>query len=277
MAFRSRLARPQSYLCDQIIPVPVMPRSRLSMGIPKPIYPLELPFVPPEPPGSCPPAIVNMEIGEFPTDRVVKPGDILANLSGWLPPGYLICNGQEVARETYPTLFRIIGTYYGDGDGKTTFNLPKLESDVNPNTMYMIKYDLWDHPYCPPSNCSTEPQPAPPQTIQLQILPYPIAYTPAPGTILQNTVQFLPTGYLWCDGAEISRVEYGVLFNMIGTYYGEGDHTTTFNVPNLNNPCNPTMKYIIRHMVPDNLFVEINPNMVMSSMSLGGTAEINIT
>lgn len=267
----------KSYLCDQIMPVAVVPLTHLSRTAPVPLYPTELPFTPPEPAGSCAPAIVSMEIGEFPSDKVVKPGDILANLSGWLPPGYLICDGREVSRDTYSTLFHIIGTYYGDGDQVTTFNLPNLQNDANPNTMYIIKYDVWDHPYCPPTDCTGEPQPAPPQTIQLQILSYPIAFTPPPGTILQNTMVFLPFGYLWCDGAAISRTQYGVLFNMIGTYYGEGDGETTFNVPNLNNQCNSTLKYIVRYMVPDNLIVEITPNMNLSSMQLDGTAEINIT
>ena len=42
------------------------------------------------------------------------------------PVGYLIANGAAVGRETYPELFAAIGTTYGEGDGKTTFNLPDL-------------------------------------------------------------------------------------------------------------------------------------------------------
>lgn len=44
----------------------------------------------------------------------------------------------------------------------------------------------------------------------------------------------LPNGFLWCDGAEVSRTEYPELFAAIGTMYGEGNGSTTFNVPNLN-------------------------------------------
>lgn len=40
------------------------------------------------------------------------------------PPGYLVCNGQAVARLTYPALFAAIGVTYGAGDGSTTFNVP---------------------------------------------------------------------------------------------------------------------------------------------------------
>ena len=43
----------------------------------------------------------------------------------------------------------------------------------------------------------------------------------------------LPNTYLFCDGSEVSRAEYADLFNIIGTVYGEGDGSTTFNLPNL--------------------------------------------
>ena len=42
------------------------------------------------------------------------------------PAGYLTANGAAVGRETYPDLFAAIGTTFGEGDGKTTFNLPDL-------------------------------------------------------------------------------------------------------------------------------------------------------
>lgn len=42
-----------------------------------------------------------------------------------------------------------------------------------------------------------------------------------------------PPGYLICDGAEISREVYKELFDIIGTTWGSGDGTTTFNLPNL--------------------------------------------
>ena len=42
------------------------------------------------------------------------------------PAGYLIANGAAVSRTTCPDLFAAIGTTFGEGDGKTTFNLPDL-------------------------------------------------------------------------------------------------------------------------------------------------------
>lgn len=43
----------------------------------------------------------------------------------------------------------------------------------------------------------------------------------------------LPAGYLWCDGAAVSRTTYAALFAAIGTAYGSGNGSTTFNVPDL--------------------------------------------
>jgi hypothetical protein len=43
----------------------------------------------------------------------------------------------------------------------------------------------------------------------------------------------LPTGYLLANGQAVSRTTYSALFSAIGTTYGAGNGTTTFNVPNL--------------------------------------------
>ena len=40
-----------------------------------------------------------------------------------------------------------------------------------------------------------------------------------------------PTGWLICDGSAISRTIYSELFSVIGTTYGTGDGSTTFNLP----------------------------------------------
>ena len=42
------------------------------------------------------------------------------------PTGWLICNGAAVSSTTYATLFGIVSTTWGAGDGSTTFNLPDL-------------------------------------------------------------------------------------------------------------------------------------------------------
>ncbi len=53
------------------------------------------------------------------------------------------------------------------------------------------------------------------------------------GAILLFPESVSPTGWLACDGAAVSRTTYATLFGEIGTDYGAGNGTTTFNVPDL--------------------------------------------
>lgn len=57
-------------------------------------------------------------------------GTIFPFSGNTLPSGYMICDGSAISRTTYSTLFGIIGTTYGVGDGSTTFNLPNLKGKV---------------------------------------------------------------------------------------------------------------------------------------------------
>ena len=57
----------------------------------------------------------------------------------------------------------------------------------------------------------------------------------ATGTILPWSAASLPSGFLECDGAAVSRSTYSALFAIVGTTYGAGDGSTTFNTPNLSD------------------------------------------
>ena len=60
------------------------------------------------------------------------------------------------------------------------------------------------------------------------------AYMPT-GTVLPFAGNTVPENYLLCDGSAVSRSTYADLFKVIGTTYGSGDGSTTFNLPNLVN------------------------------------------
>lgn len=54
------------------------------------------------------------------------------------------------------------------------------------------------------------------------------------GTIIAYAANgSIPEGYLPCNGAAVSRSTYAALFEVIGTLYGEGDGSTTFNLPDV--------------------------------------------
>jgi len=53
-----------------------------------------------------------------------------------------------------------------------------------------------------------------------------------PGSIIKYAVSgSIPAGYLACRGQAISRTSYSRLFGLIGTTFGSGDGSTTFNLP----------------------------------------------
>jgi microcystin-dependent protein len=55
-----------------------------------------------------------------------------------------------------------------------------------------------------------------------------------PGVMMPFAGSAAPTGYLLCNGDAVSRTTYANLFTAIGTTYGAGDGSTTFNLPNTN-------------------------------------------
>lgn len=54
-----------------------------------------------------------------------------------------------------------------------------------------------------------------------------------PGTVFDFAGGTVPAGYLLCDGQAVSRSGYAALFAAIGTAYGAGDGSSTFNLPDL--------------------------------------------
>ncbi|WP_262527909.1 phage tail protein [Agrobacterium tumefaciens] len=56
--------------------------------------------------------------------------------------------------------------------------------------------------------------------------------TPA-GSITIWATETAPAGWLICNGAAVSRTTYAGLFAVLGGYYGTGDGSTTFNIPDL--------------------------------------------
>ena len=57
--------------------------------------------------------------------------------------------------------------------------------------------------------------------------------TPPTGFVSAFAGSTAPTGWLICDGSEVNRILYNDLFQVIGTAYGSGDGSTTFNLPDL--------------------------------------------
>lgn len=72
---------------------------------------------------------------------------------------------------------------------------------------------------------SPQPEPVPDDALKRVVHPT--------GTILWYAAKTPPSGYLICDGAAVSRLNYAALFAAIGTTFGAGDEATTFQLPDL--------------------------------------------
>jgi microcystin-dependent protein len=55
------------------------------------------------------------------------------------------------------------------------------------------------------------------------------------GIIIPWTNSIAPSGFLECNGQTISRSTFAALFAVIGTTYGSGNGSTTFDLPNLSD------------------------------------------
>lgn len=60
-----------------------------------------------------------------------------------------------------------------------------------------------------------------------------LAFAPTGTIIFYNNNQTVPPGWFLCEGQSVSRTIYKQLFNAIGTSWGSGDGSTTFNLPSL--------------------------------------------
>ena len=158
MAFRSKLARYNTICCEQVMPVPVIPKCALTKYRPVPIYPLP---VPPYCVEDVPPAELSDEQVEMPfsesdlqmTNQLYMKqnntiphysplqdhptGTIVTHSSNTIPNGYMPCDGRYLPIEDYPILFLMIRNTYG-GD-TTTFALPFLEHTGGAVIFYLIK------------------------------------------------------------------------------------------------------------------------------------------
>jgi microcystin-dependent protein len=72
-------------------------------------------------------------------------------------------------------------------------------------------------------------------TTQIATTAFVIANSVPTGVINMWGTGTAPTGYLLCAGAAVSRSTYAALFAVIGTTFGVGDGSTTFNLPNYTN------------------------------------------
>lgn len=147
-------------------------------------------------------------------------GSIMWFAGSTTPTGWLLCNGATYSNSTYPNLVAVIGNTFGGTPG-STFAVPTISATTG---AYYIRFTT-----------------AVGVTSTLSLLSAPV------GSMVQWPVtSSYPTGWIRCDGTAISRTTYADLFLLIGTTYGVGDNSTTFNLPNLLSSGSGSPVYIIK-------------------------------
>ena len=146
-------------------------------------------------------------------------GSIMWFAGSSAPNGWIACNGASYSTGTYPNLYAVIGYTYG-GSG-SSFNVPDITAL---DGSYYIRY-----------------------TTAVGVTSTTSLATAPVGCMMDwPTTSSYPTGWLRCDGSAVSRTSYADLFALIGTTYGTGDNSTTFNLPNMIDAFSGTPVTIIK-------------------------------
>ncbi|MDB5179401.1 MAG: hypothetical protein JWN12_33 [Candidatus Saccharibacteria bacterium] len=219
-------------------------------------------------------------------NSTLSPGTTLQGYWATVPTGYTSESGGTLSRTSYSSLYGVIGTTYGVGDGSTTFGVPNSQGrvGVNKNTsdtqfatlgqvfgekthlLTIAEMAVHSHVeiitansggsgarndyaadaaggvYAQGTNTSGAGGGQAFNVIQPSITKKLTLKTAAaagsvddagmvPGTSIEGWWSSAPAGFLLEDGSAVSRTTYSNLFAVIGSAYGSGDGSTTFNVP----------------------------------------------
>lgn len=86
------------------------------------------------------------------------------------------------------------------------------------------------------------------------------------GLIIPWSDATAPSGFLECNGDAVSRTTYSALFAIIGTTYGSGDGSTTFNVPDLQDR-------VANNTSPTKSFASTGG---ANTVTIGGSVNVNV-
>lgn len=141
--------------------------------------------------------------------------DTLSGIKDTVGETYIYAGGQVIYKYSpdYAKLYASIDKYYGAGNGVNSIVLPNQDKiggdDFKPS---MLNYQFYISNQNPKIDTN--------------------GYIPVGGIIQWYVEDKIPEGFLLYRGEEVSRTEYSDLFEVLGTTYGEGDGSTTFNLPN---------------------------------------------
>lgn len=142
---------------------------------------------------------------------------------------------ESIAAVPTPT-FRPAEVQGVDADARTASVL--IDGDTAPISAQVLtelpaQYDRVMVTFVPPSSVFVVGFITAPGLQAGFVAPYVGPVTHHPGAETGATSGAPPRGWLWCAGQAVDRARYSALFRAIGTQFGAGNGTTTFNVPDL--------------------------------------------
>jgi len=125
--------------------------------------------------------------------------------------------------------FTVNGTFYATGSESLTGNL-SVGGTLNVTGATSLSTGSISGVMTAPTAASGT------NTTQLATTAFVLANgVPPTGVINMWPTNTAPSGYLLCDGTAVSRTTYSALYAVVGTTFGTGDGSTTFNLPNYTN------------------------------------------
>ena len=93
------------------------------------------------------------------------------------------------------------------------------------------------------------------------------------GAIIPYAVTAAPTGFVLCNGAALSRSTYATLFAVVSSLYGNGDGSSTFNVPDLRG------RFVAGWDAGTSVLTSVTVSMILGSSiaNTGGTQAVSLT
>lgn len=117
------------------------------------------------------------------------------------------------------------------GNGSSALDaVPKQQLDSSIDGCVALAGDTMTGPLTLVGNASAALHAVPKQQLDSAVA----AVYPVPtGAVVAFAMSGVPSGWLECDGSAVSRSTYAALFGAVGTTYGAGDGSSTFNLPDL--------------------------------------------
>lgn len=160
-------------------------------------------------------------------------GTVMPFAGNTVPSDWMVCDGSAISRTVYSTLFGVIGTSFGEGDGETTFNIPDLRGEFVVNYIIKATKTVTGEYISETLPIGTELE------FNGETTDIPDGWEQAANPNLFSLTDEVKTGEIWVDGRHIYRKVFiktvdsyssdSINLSSLGFYEAWVDHGNTFS------------------------------------------------